>query len=88
MGIVTLRQQSRRDGHQATCANLHRIPRAVTPTPRYRYQLDSHLGTVAVEVDQAGSVISYEEYHPYGTSAYRSENLGGVSQRRYRYTGK
>ena len=33
--------------------------------------------------------ITYEEYHPYGTSAYRAEGAAiGVSRRRYRYTGK
>jgi len=34
-------------------------------------------------------VISYEEYHPYGTSAYRAVVSGvEVSAKRYRYTGK
>ncbi|MEM6294790.1 MAG: RHS repeat-associated core domain-containing protein, partial [Myxococcota bacterium] len=33
--------------------------------------------------------ISYEEYHPYGTSAYRAVNSRvDVSERTYRYTGK
>ena len=42
-----------------------------------------------LEVDGAGAVISYEEYHPYGTTAYWSAASGiEVSQRRYRYTGK
>jgi RHS repeat-associated protein len=57
-----------------------------SPTPRYRYQLDNHLGTVSVEVDESGAVISYEEYHPYGTSAYRAFH-GEVSAKRYRYIG-
>ncbi|MEM9458242.1 MAG: SpvB/TcaC N-terminal domain-containing protein [Myxococcota bacterium] len=57
--------------------------------PRYRYQLDNHLGTAAVEVDEAGEVISYEEYHPYGTTACRAANAAvDVSPKRYRYTGK
>jgi RHS repeat-associated protein len=60
-----------------------------TPTPRYRFQLDDHLGTVAVEVDATGNVISYEQYHPYGTSAYRAQDgTLGVSAKRYRYNGK
>jgi RHS repeat-associated protein len=58
-------------------------------TSRYRFQLDNHLGTVAVETDDAGAVISFEEYHPYGTSAYRAMKSGvEVSAKRYRYTGK
>ncbi|WP_437589010.1 RHS repeat-associated core domain-containing protein [Sorangium sp. So ce1000] len=60
-----------------------------TVTPRVRYQLDNHLGSASLEVDGAGLVIGYEEYHPYGTTAYWSAASGiEVSQRRYRYTGK
>ncbi|XXT18155.1 SpvB/TcaC N-terminal domain-containing protein [Sorangium sp. So ce429] len=60
-----------------------------TVTPRVRYQLDNHLGSASLEVDGAGLVIGYEEYHPYGTTAYWSARSAvEVSQRRYRYTGK
>ncbi|WP_441291587.1 SpvB/TcaC N-terminal domain-containing protein [Sorangium sp. KYC3313] len=60
-----------------------------TVTPRVRYQLDNHLGSASLEVDGAGLVIGYEEYHPYGTTAYWAAASGiEVSQRRYRYTGK
>jgi RHS repeat-associated protein len=39
--------------------------------------------------ENARQEILYEEYHPYGTSAYRSSNGSvDVSARRYRYTGK
>jgi RHS repeat-associated protein len=38
--------------------------------------------------DQAG-IISYEEYHPYGTTAYRVMNSSlEAPPKRYRYTGK
>ncbi|WP_437575045.1 RHS repeat-associated core domain-containing protein [Sorangium sp. So ce887] len=60
-----------------------------TVTPRVRYQLDNHLGSASLEVDGAGLVIGYEEYHPYGTTSYWSAASGiEVSQRRYRYTSK
>jgi RHS repeat-associated protein len=60
-----------------------------TPTPRVRYQLGNHLGSAVLEVDEVGHVISYEEYHPYGTTAYHSaDSAVEVSARRYRYTGK
>jgi len=60
-----------------------------SPTTHLRFQLDNHLGTCSVEVTEDGSVISYEEYHPYGTSAYRAQSSSGdVSAKRYRYTGK
>ena len=54
-----------------------------------RYQYGNHLGTVALELDDAAAVISYEEFHPYGTSAYRAVDSSiEVSAKRYRYTGK
>ncbi|WP_437710025.1 SpvB/TcaC N-terminal domain-containing protein [Sorangium sp. So ce448] len=60
-----------------------------TVTPRVRYQLDNHLGSASLEVDGAGLVIGYEEYHPYGTTAYWSASSAAeVSRKRYRYTGK
>ncbi|PRQ09409.1 RHS repeat domain-containing protein [Enhygromyxa salina] len=53
-----------------------------------RYQLSNQLGSAATEVDGSGAVISYEEYHPYGTSAYRAVDASiHVSAKRYRYTG-
>jgi RHS repeat-associated protein len=59
------------------------------PTPRVRFQLGDHLGTALLEVDGAGGVISYEEYHPYGTTAWWAEASAiEVSRKRYRYTGK
>jgi RHS repeat-associated protein len=58
-------------------------------TPRQRYQLTNHLGSSILEVDEAGAVISYEEYHPYGTtSVWLAEGATEVSVKRYRYTGK
>ena len=57
-------------------------------TPRYRFQYDNHLGTACVECDTSGGVISYEEYHPYGTSSFRAFQSAYVSAKRYRYTGK
>lgn len=54
-----------------------------------RYQLTNHLGSAVLETDAAGAVISYEEYHPFGTSAYRSGKPGvNMSLKRYRFSGK
>ena len=36
-----------------------------------RYQYNNHLGSAVLEADVTGQIISYEEYHSYGTSAYR-----------------
>jgi RHS repeat-associated protein len=61
----------------------------VTPlVSMFRYQLGNHLGSAVLETDEAGLIISYEEYSPYGSSVYRSSRSGvDVSARRYRYVG-
>lgn len=55
-----------------------------------RYQLHNHLGTACLELDGSNiaAVINYEEYHPYGTTAYQAKNSTIKSAaKRYRYTG-
>ena len=55
-----------------------------------RYQLHNHLGSAALELDGTAyaRVISYEEYHPFGTTAYQAKNKNIKSAaKRYRYTG-
>jgi hypothetical protein len=55
----------------------------------WRFQLSNHLGSSALELTQSGGVISYEEYHPFGSTAFHSaQGSLGVSTMRYRYTGK
>ena len=57
--------------------------------PVVRYQHGDHLGSAVVETDAAGQVISYEEFHPYGASSYRSAKSGtNLSLKRYRFAGK
>jgi RHS repeat-associated protein len=59
------------------------------PVLRARFQLGNHLDSATLELDEAGQVIGYEEYHPYGTTAYQAVKSGvQVSARRYRYCGK
>ena len=59
------------------------------PVPVQRYQLGNHLGSASVELDEDGALISYEEYHPYGTTAFQAgRSAAEVSLKRYRYTGK
>src|SRR5262249_41258878 len=57
----------------------------VTP---YGYQLTNLLGSSVMELDAQGHVITYEEYHPYGTTAFHSAGDTNISDKRYRYTGK
>ncbi len=54
----------------------------------YRYQYSNHLGSAAVETDDNANILSYEEYHPYGTAAYRAKSATiTAAAKRYRYTG-
>ena len=54
-----------------------------------RYQFGNHLGSASLELDEDGELISYEEHHLYGTTAYQAMNSAAeVSLKRYRYTGK
>jgi RHS repeat-associated protein len=54
-----------------------------------RYQYGNHLGSAVLEIDANGTIISYEEYHPFGTSAYRvSKSNVDLSLKRYRFSGK
>ena len=54
-----------------------------------RYQYDNHLGSACLELSDNGSIISYEEYYPFGqTSYYTSSGSIEVSLKRYKYCGK
>lgn len=58
-------------------------------SPAIRYQLGDNLGSSRTELDDQGSPISYEEYHPYGSTAlWMARGAAAVSTKRYRYTGK
>ncbi|MDH5496076.1 MAG: hypothetical protein OEY12_01355 [Nitrospira sp.] len=66
------------------------ITSPLTPhTSLVRYQLNNHLGSACVELNEAGEIISYEEYFPYGSSSYQAVNAAiHAAAKRYRYTGK
>jgi RHS repeat-associated protein len=53
-----------------------------------RYLYANHLGSSTLELNEVAAVISYEEYHPYGTTAYyaQDKSIKAVAKR-YRYTG-
>jgi len=54
-----------------------------------RYQFDNCLGSTLLELDSSASIISYEEYYPYGSTSYQAVSSSiQVSLKRYRYTGK
>jgi RHS repeat-associated protein len=59
------------------------------PVPLQRYQMGNHLLSASVELSADGSLISYEDFHPFGTTAFQVTNDSTEgSLKRYRYTGK
>jgi RHS repeat-associated protein len=55
----------------------------------WRFQLSNLIDSAVMELDAQGRVITYEEYHPFGSTAFRSSDSSSeVSPKRYRYTGK
>jgi RHS repeat-associated protein len=73
---VLLARQPRRDGL------------SVSPRTLWRYQLGNHLGSATVELDEAARVITHEELHVHGTTAYRLlEAAAEAPPKRYRHTG-
>ena len=53
-----------------------------------RYQHANHLGSALLELDGAASIITYEEYFPYGATSYQAVTSQTETPKRYRYTGK
>lgn len=53
-----------------------------------RYQYGNHLGSSSLELDENATTISYEEYHPYGTTstAFNNPDIQAAAKR-YRHTG-
>ncbi len=52
-----------------------------------RYSLADHLGSATLELDGRAGLLSYEEFHPYGTTAFFIQGVGTLAKR-YRFTGK
>ncbi|CAC9435133.1 hypothetical protein [uncultured Gammaproteobacteria bacterium] len=59
------------------------------PPHQTRYQLNSHLQSNTLELDDKAQTLSYEHYYPYGgTAIIAGKDKTQVQQKRYRYTGK
>jgi RHS repeat-associated protein len=56
---------------------------------KIHYQLSNHLGSVSLELDGNGDVITYEEYFPYGGTAFvAGRNRRDIDLKDYRYCGR
>jgi RHS repeat-associated protein len=54
-----------------------------------RYQYANQLGSATYELDESGNIVSYEEYHPFGTTSFQAKDGAlDVPMKRFRYTGK
>jgi RHS repeat-associated protein len=58
------------------------------PQQLVRYQYTNHLGSAVLELTGAAEVLSYEEYFPYGSTAYQATRNQTDVPKRYRYTGQ
>jgi RHS repeat-associated protein len=67
---------------------LENRKRVEKPVPFRRYQFGNHLGSASLELDEQAEPIAYEEYYPYGSTAYQALRRNTKTPRRYRYTGK
>jgi hypothetical protein len=62
-----------------------KITASATTGPFWRFQLTNLIDSAVMELDEQGGVISYEEYHPFGSTAFRSSDASTeVSPKRYR----
>jgi RHS repeat-associated protein len=52
-------------------------------TPAIKYNLDDHLGSSNVLVDENGTLVNREEYYPFGETSF-----GSYAKKRYRFCGK
>ncbi|MGL4596868.1 MAG: RHS repeat domain-containing protein, partial [Bacteroidia bacterium] len=94
---ITLRRQTTRIMDGSACVAVFHY--WVTDTTRKevdangtlktRFQYGNHLGSVALELDETGQLVSYEEYFPYGGTAYMlGRNQREVAMKEYRYSNK
>ncbi|RON71298.1 RHS repeat-associated core domain-containing protein [Pseudomonas fluorescens] len=62
---------------------------AEIPNNQLRYNLEDHLGSCTMELDQNARVISQEGYYPFGATAWMAADSGiEVSYKFIRYSGK
>jgi RHS repeat-associated protein len=77
IAMLEVRTQGNASDDNYTAANLT------------RYIYSNHLQSASLELDGSADIISYEEYHPYGTTAYQAADASiNAVAKRYRYTGK
>ncbi|MET8454397.1 RHS repeat-associated core domain-containing protein [Streptomyces sp. NPDC005209] len=87
---VTLERQTLHvmaDTHRLALIESRTTGNDGSPAKLVRYQFGDHLDSATLELSDTGRVISYEEYHPYGTLAYRARGSRTDPPKRYGFTG-
>jgi RHS repeat-associated protein len=57
-----------------------------SPALLERYIYSNHLQSATLELDADAEIISYEEYHPYGTTSYKAMNAGiNATAKKYKW---
>lgn len=90
-GAVTLERQTvHAMDDTRRVALLERRTRGTDSGPEHqvRYQLADHLGSATLELDERARILTYEEYHPYGGTAYQAVRAKTETPKRYRFTGR
>lgn len=78
------------DGSRAVIRVLHWVTGQPTniEADQIRYSLDNHIGSVNIELDGSGNILSREEYYPFGGTAVLMGNSSEVKYKYVRYSGK
>lgn len=94
-GTVTLERETLRimdDTRRVALVETKTVDNAAlvsSPSTLWRYQIDNHLGSACLELNEMAAVVSYEEYYPYGNSSYRAtDGSTEIGSSIYRYTNK
>ena len=53
-----------------------------------RYQFPNHLGSASLELDQNAAIVTYEEFTPFGSTAYQAVRGQTDAPKRSRFAGK
>ncbi|WP_018440979.1 SpvB/TcaC N-terminal domain-containing protein [Trinickia symbiotica] len=96
VGHTKLERQTlhvRDDKHRIALVETKTVDAGAAPGPlpssAIRFQFTNLLNTACLELDENGSIVTYEEYYTYGGTSYQAgRSLAETSLKRYRYLGK
>jgi RHS repeat-associated protein len=90
-GTVTLVRETlhiRDDLHRIAIVETRTQGVDAAPSEVIRYQHGNHLGSSCLELDDQAAIVSYEEYFPFGSTAYQAVRSQTETPKRYRYTAR